>query len=135
MIDPDGKRVKVGDLKEGDRVDLESCPFLHNHPSAEFELAEVVEVVQETPTCVAVSYEGIDQVGYSPDTELVVVPQQDTAESIRQRLEYLRGEIEAERISYGEIAELQSLAEHIDEGDTLLLEWAGVPEGKTNDDS
>ena len=48
--------------------------------------------------------------------------------TIKERLEYLRGEIEAERISYGEIAELQGLAEHIDSGDVLLLEWAGVPE-------
>ena len=47
---------------------------------------------------------------------------------IKDRLEYLRGEIEAECISYGEIAELQGLAEYIDEGDNLLLEWAGVPE-------
>lgn len=44
--------------------------------------------------------------------------------SVKERLEYLRGEIEAERISYGEISELRSLAEHIDPGDTLLLEWA-----------
>ena len=49
-------------------------------------------------------------------------------EAIKERLDYLRGEIEAERISMGEIAELQSLVEHIDKGDTLLLEWAGVPE-------
>lgn len=48
--------------------------------------------------------------------------------NIRQRLEYLRGEIQAERISYGEIAELQSLAEHIAPDDVELLEWAGVPE-------
>lgn len=48
--------------------------------------------------------------------------------SIAERLEYLRGEIHAERISYGEIAELQSLATHIDPGDVELLEWAGVPE-------
>ena len=47
---------------------------------------------------------------------------------IKERLEYLRGEIRAERISYGEIAELQGLAEHIDPGDVELLEWAGVPE-------
>ena len=47
---------------------------------------------------------------------------------IRQRLDYLRGEIEAERISYGEISELQDLAPHIAPDDTLLLEWAGVPE-------
>lgn len=49
-------------------------------------------------------------------------------EVIKERLEYLRGEIKAERISYGEIAELQSMAEHIDPSDVLLLEWAGVPE-------
>ena len=48
----------------------------------------------------------------------------------KDRLEYLRGEIEAERISYGEIAELQGLAEYIDPSDTVLLEWAGVPERK-----
>ncbi len=47
---------------------------------------------------------------------------------IKQRLEYLRGEINAERISYGEIAELQSLTEYIDPSDIQLLEWAGVPE-------
>lgn len=44
------------------------------------------------------------------------------------RLDYLRGEIEAESISWGEIAELQGLAEYIDPSDVLLLEWAGVPE-------
>ncbi len=44
------------------------------------------------------------------------------------RLEELRAEIRAERISYGEIAELESLAEHIEPGDVELLEWAGVPE-------
>lgn len=50
------------------------------------------------------------------------------AEFIRLRLEYLRGEIEAERISGYEIAELAGLAEYIDAADTLLLQWAGVPE-------
>ena len=52
----------------------------------------------------------------------------DIEAEIMARLEYLRGEIEAERISYGEIAELQSLAEYIEPGDVVLLEWAGVPE-------
>jgi hypothetical protein len=46
------------------------------------------------------------------------------------RLAYLRAEIDAERISYGEIMELQSLAKHIDPKDTILLEWAGVPENQ-----
>ena len=49
-------------------------------------------------------------------------------EEIKKRLEYLRKEIEAERISYGEIAELQSLVKYIDKGDVVLLEWAGVKE-------
>jgi len=51
------------------------------------------------------------------------------------KLEYLRQEIENERISYGEIAELQGLAEHIDKGDTLLLEWALVPEFGADEDN
>lgn len=54
-----------------------------------------------------------------------------------ERLKYLRGQIENERISYSEILELQSLVEHIDPSDTLLLQWAGVPENRrlTNPDS
>ena len=47
---------------------------------------------------------------------------------IPARLEYLRGELRAERISWGEIAELQSLASSIAPGDVELLEAAGVPE-------
>ena len=53
--------------------------------------------------------------------------------TIEGRLEYLRGEIKAERISYGEIAELQSLVDHIDSGDVQLLEWAGVKENGDED--
>lgn len=51
-----------------------------------------------------------------------------TQSAIKERLEYLRGELRAERISYGELAELQSLAAHIDPSDVELLEAAGVPE-------
>ena len=47
---------------------------------------------------------------------------------ISDRLEYLRGELRAERISYGELAELQNLSEHIKSDDVELLEAAGVPE-------
>lgn len=47
---------------------------------------------------------------------------------IARRLEELRAALRAEHISYGELAELQSLAEHIQPGDTELLEAAGVPE-------
>ena len=51
-----------------------------------------------------------------------------TLEEISDRLEYLRGELRAERMSYAELAELQGLAEHIDPSDVELLETAGVPE-------
>ena len=50
------------------------------------------------------------------------------SQQARQRLEYLRKELRAERISYQELAELQSLAPFIDAGDVELLEAAGVPE-------
>lgn len=49
-------------------------------------------------------------------------------EAINKRLEELRTELRAERISYGELAELQTLIPHIDKGDVELLEAAGVPE-------
>ena len=50
-------------------------------------------------------------------------------ETPQERLEYLRGEIRAERISYGELSELQSLVPYIEVGDVELFEAAGVPEG------
>jgi len=56
------------------------------------------------------------------------------SDTIKERLEYLRGEIEAERISYGELVELQDLSEHIEDGDVLLLEWAGVPEEQAREE-
>jgi hypothetical protein len=50
------------------------------------------------------------------------------SEAIQARLEELRVELRAERISWGELAELHSLADHIDPSDVELLEAAGVPE-------
>lgn len=47
---------------------------------------------------------------------------------IEKRLKYLKEQIKKENISYGEIAELQELAEHIDKNEVELLEWAGVKE-------
>lgn len=49
-------------------------------------------------------------------------------QTIKNRLEYLRAELRAERISYGELFELQSLIPYIDKNDVELLEAAGVPE-------
>lgn len=56
------------------------------------------------------------------------------AEYRARRLEELRAAIHAESISYGEIAELQSLAEYIEPGDVELLEWAGVPEEQAREE-
>lgn len=47
---------------------------------------------------------------------------------IEARLEELRIEIQAERISYGEIAELEELTCFIDPNDVELLQWANVEE-------
>lgn len=46
----------------------------------------------------------------------------------KQRLEYLRGELDAECISQDELCELAALAPYIEPGDVQLLEAAGVPE-------
>lgn len=54
---------------------------------------------------------------------------------IKKRLEFLRQELRLERISQGELLELQSLAKYIDSNDVELLEAAGVPEfTDSNDD-
>jgi hypothetical protein len=44
-------------------------------------------------------------------------------QAVKERLEYLRQEIENERISYGEIIELNSLKNYIDPNDIELLQW------------
>jgi len=51
-----------------------------------------------------------------------------TEKHIKERLEYLRSEIQNESISYYEIAELQGLKQYIDPSDTELLAWAGGSE-------
>ena len=48
----------------------------------------------------------------------------------KTRLEQIRKSIQAENVSYGELAELQSLVDYINAGDIELLEWAGVPENE-----
>ena len=49
-------------------------------------------------------------------------------EEVKDRLTYLRTELRAERMSYGEICELQELIPYISGDDIELLEAAGVPE-------
>ena len=48
--------------------------------------------------------------------------------TIKKRLNYLRGEIQNQRISYMEIAELQSLKSYIQESDITLRAWVEIPE-------
>ncbi len=44
------------------------------------------------------------------------------------RLESIRENIKAESVSYGELVELESLADYIDNDDLELMQWANVPE-------
>ena len=50
-----------------------------------------------------------------------------TNKKVEKRLKELKKAIENENISYGEIAELQSLRKYIKD-DVVLEEWAGIPE-------
>jgi cyclophilin family peptidyl-prolyl cis-trans isomerase len=49
----------------------------------------------------------------------------EITKEIKERLGYLRKQIQEECISYGEILELQGLARYIDPSDFELLQWAG----------
>ena len=58
----------------------------------------------------------------------------EKARTATARLEYLRRELRAGRMSYAELAELQSLVEYIEPGDVELLEAAGAPEFEVEED-
>lgn len=67
---------KARDLQPGDYVDLEGDKYadpkrLNSSFSSEYAIVESVK--QETPECIAVSFEGWDTVGFPPDHELDVV--------------------------------------------------------------
>ena len=70
----------------------------------------------------------------SQNRKRMTVSKIKVSSKIKKRLEELRSVIEAERISYGEITELQSLSKYIEPDDVLLLQWAGVPEGSRQRD-
>jgi hypothetical protein len=53
---------------------------------------------------------------------------EETLAAIKQRLEEIRAELNAENISYDSLLELQGLAKYIDAGDMQLQEAAGIPE-------
>lgn len=68
--------------------------------------------------------------GWKWKTGIIMYKGGNAMSKTEKRLEHLRKAIRAERISWGEIAELQSLAKHIKPDDVELLEWAGVKEGR-----
>lgn len=63
-------KIPAFQIRAGDLVDLRGDPFAdpkHDHALFQFELAEVVEIEQETPSCVAIGFEGFDIVGFPTD--------------------------------------------------------------------
>lgn len=73
------------------------------------------------------------QDGENPSATQIAILRQNgyprIAKAVAQaRLEALRTELREERISYGELAELQDLANEIEPDDVELLQAAGVPE-------
>jgi hypothetical protein len=76
-------KVKVEDLKEGDLVDLESCPYMKDYQWAKWDMAIVSSVTKEfvarfNENRVVVSYRDIvchiDTVDYPLGTVLEAVP-------------------------------------------------------------
>ena len=63
-----------------------------------------------------------------PDGSVAFQVPNELFQTLKDRLEFLRKQLRAECISFDELFELQSLAEHIDDDDVELLEAAGVPE-------
>lgn len=68
---------KVEELVLGNRVDLQSCPYLKNHASAASEYGRVAHAERETEHCIVIGYEGIDHIGYPVGTLLKVVVPRD----------------------------------------------------------
>jgi hypothetical protein len=86
----------------------------HGEASKDYIKEDCIEIKMST-------YKKVSSGIYTPKEYLIT-------KEIEDRFKYLKGEIKKECISYGEIAELQSLAEYIPEDDVLLREWAGIPE-------
>lgn len=55
---------------------------------------------------------------------------EEEIEEARATLEEIRAAIDAESVSYGELALLADLSHYIEPGDVQLAEWAGIPESE-----
>lgn len=66
---------RIDELRVGDMVDLEGDRFAdptRDKPCLEFEYQTICEINRETPTCIAVGFEGFDIVGFPPDHTVTV---------------------------------------------------------------
>lgn len=59
---------RVEDIRPGDLVGLESCPYLKGERVASELYAEVSLVQEESEDCILIAYEDIDHVGYPRGT-------------------------------------------------------------------
>ncbi len=99
---------------------LEACDVLFDRLNATYRDVETCDVPQ--PILNAMLQAG-----------RAIAKARGQSETPKERLEYLRGELRAERISYGELSELASLIPHIAPDDVELLEAAGVPENEESE--
>jgi hypothetical protein len=113
--------IKTYDVEEFPMISLERSDIFDNSACTDYGLTEE-DLDDDTMQWIARKLSDICMGEFWDGLEMLV---QRIAEQKRtDRLEYLRGEIEAERISYSEIVELESLAEHVDPSNTLLYWWA-----------
>lgn len=69
------RMTRVAELKLGDQVDLENDAFAdpnREHIEYEFEYQTVAGVIQETPECVCVYFEGANPCGFPTDYKVRV---------------------------------------------------------------
>ena len=57
--------IPVRDVRVGDLVDLEGDESLGHHPETPWEYAEVVEIEQESPSCIVLYFDSM-AAGYDP---------------------------------------------------------------------
>lgn len=121
MLEP----VKTYNQHEFSIISLERGDIFDNSACTDYGLTEA-DLDDDTMQWIARKLSDICMGEFWDGLEMLV--QRIADQKRTERLEYLRGEIRAERISQSEIAELQSLAEYIEPGDVELLQWAMTEE-------
>ena len=117
----------IGSVERGEYVIAQIRPAIIG---AETLLEQIANLIAGTKTGDVYDNDAVESIESLLYVFGVPIPERYTDDDMTDRLEELRVELRAERISYGELAELQGLARFIDPSDTELLEAAGVPEGE-----